>query len=41
MPFKSKSLACKTLKMSVKKLNKIIDTNEAYKGFLFYSSKQV
>lgn len=40
MPFKTKSLACKELKMSGKKLNRIINTNEAYKGLLFYSIKQ-
>jgi len=43
MPFKTKSLAGlrqQKIKMSLKKLNKILDTNEEYKGFLFYSLKQ-
>lgn len=40
MPFKTKSLSCKTLKMSCKKLNKILDSNKEYKGLLFYKTKQ-
>ena len=40
MPFKTKSLAYKTLGMSGKKLNRILDTHEEYKGLVFYSLKQ-
>lgn len=40
MPFKTKVLAYKTLKMSGKKLNKILNPGEEYKGLLFYSFKQ-